>query len=325
MHFSARLPACAWRVGVAWFLLCVCAAPLSLAVGGGEFEVLEAKTSLVGRGMHRELQTKVLARRRPAWIRASWLRRAVAAICLLSVEYKMPQQFFFDPEETYEDPSLVSASRRRRCGRGCFLKRTFLLDAASGAEGGAAVSVNIELPGTSPLLGPPPRVRQEALVFQRPLPLAERLWPSRPRRDRLLEWRLSLKLHARYAAPCRKCSGFRRAALPTPEVSLRCDGDALHSLRASREAREAGTEALLRSPEWLAAPWATDARGEVQGPASVDDEELKESAEAKTLPLDFLPWLLPVGDEEALPLALTAALGPALASLICIAYLISDK
>ncbi|KAL8271563.1 hypothetical protein Esti_004598 [Eimeria stiedai] len=185
-----------------------------------------AFTELKGQGFHLVLQTRVQLQPRAAAAAkpaaASAAGQQQEAGCLLSVEYSLPRQLFADPDKTYEFEALepsggfyggppegplslpttttfepASCEGPPQAGRGAPLCN----------EG--SVLVDVELPAYSPLLKPPPIVRQEVSIHPNLL--------GGPR-----EVVVELPVHLRYGPP--SSTGLLRSAAQPPLVGLSCQG-----------------------------------------------------------------------------------------------------
>ncbi|XP_026194416.1 uncharacterized protein LOC34617826 [Cyclospora cayetanensis] len=203
-------------------------------------------SALLGHGQHKVLVTRARLHEvelptasTNSEAAASRAEREEEEGCLLWLEYALPQELFVDPDKTHElgisqkstkahlgapgEPLLLSANT------------TFMPSCQGISSRGALpeaecrrgpVMVNVELPSYSPLIGPPPLVRQEVFI----------------RRSELLggvatnmrEVEIQLPVHLRYGQPCSgSCNGLLAAAAAPPLVGIACAGAPPQQLEAA--------------------------------------------------------------------------------------------
>ena len=196
--------------------------------------LVKASTRLEGKGFHRVFESRILLQQQPSARTAASAaagEKDAAEECLLSLEYRLPQQLFADPDQTYE---LGAPDRHGRVistgapGGPLLLQATTIFKPSCqggprrAPQGGSCmqgpVMVDVELPSYSPRLGPPPVVRQEVHIHPKML---EGGAPGSTH-----EVMVQLPVHLRYGAPCSSssCNGLLREAAAAPLVGLSCRG-----------------------------------------------------------------------------------------------------
>ncbi|CDJ60456.1 hypothetical protein, conserved [Eimeria maxima] len=224
----------------------------SSSSSGVSLSLAGASTTLLGKGFHLVFESRVLLKQQQSTAAAA---AAAAAgkeeACLLWLEYRLPQQLFADPDQTYELGASDTHGRVLTGAPGGPLllqpSTLFMPSCSHGGPQGApncthgSVLVDVEQPSYSSKLGPPPLVRQE--VYVHPSLLQEDSSSSSSSTTR--EVKVQLPVHLRYGPPCSSsnssCNGLLRMTAAAPVVGLSCGGQEQQQqqLKATAEATEA--------------------------------------------------------------------------------------